>query len=177
MALFRRQAVLLAVLVQVSDGGEDLNHLSAVGAGVHHHRAAQAAGDAVGKLQAGQAPAQSGHGQPGQRDAALRPQAAVDLPGLVQTAGLDDKAVVSRIGHQQIAAVAKEKGGDPQCSGSLHRRLDLFFLSGQRHQPGRAAHPEGGVAGHRLFPAQLQLRTRLAQFFTQRVIDVHFDLQ
>src|SRR5699024_12713091 len=46
-----------------SDLGEHLNHLPAVGPRVHHHGAPQGAGDAVGELQAGETPAQGGHGQ------------------------------------------------------------------------------------------------------------------
>ena len=100
------QGVARPRLIQVGDAGEHLNHLPAVGPRVHHHGAPQGAGDAVGELQAGETPAQGGHGQPGQRDAALRPQTAVDLPGLIQAGGLEDKAVEAAVRHQQVAAVA-----------------------------------------------------------------------
>ena len=78
--------MLLPLPVQIGHGGDCLGQLAPIGPGVHHHAAPQGARDPVGKLQPGQPPAQGRIGQAGQGDTALRPQAAVHFPGLIQAA-------------------------------------------------------------------------------------------
>ena len=143
---------------------------------VHHHGAPQGAGDAVGELQAGETPAQGGHGQPGQRDAALRPQTAVDLPGLLQAGGLEDKAVEAAVRHQQVAAVAQEEGGHPLRRRQAHRRRGLLPALGQGHEPGRAADAEGGVVPHGLLLPQFQAGQLSSQLARQLFQSLHSGL-
>ena len=169
------QGVLLPRPVQVGDGGEHLHHLPAVGPGVHHHGSVQCAGDTVGKLQAGEPPAQGSVGQPGQGDTALRPQTAVDLTHLIQAARLEHKALIAVVGHQQIAAVSQEKRGDSNLCGGPHGGGGLLPAPGQRHQPGRAADAERGVPLHGLVFPHLQAGYP-PQGTRQSLKSVHSDL-
>ena len=80
---------------------------------------------------------------------------------------LDDEAGIAPVGHQQIGAVAQEKGLHPQLRRRFQDGLDLFHGPGQGHQRRRAADAEGGVLRHGLVHPQLHFRTALPQQFFQ----------
>ena len=151
-----------AIQVQGGDGDQHLGHLPAIGPGVHHHPTPYRAGDAGGKFQPRERSPLGGIGQPGQGHAAPGTQLSVLLPNPVQRVcgvspgGLDEKALHPLVGHQQVGAVAQEKGQNIRLPGGQHGGLGLDGRLGQGHQPGRAADAKGRVSGHGLVRPHLQ---------------------
>ena len=102
--------------------------LTAVGAGVHDDAAAQGAGDASGKLQAGQSMLLGKTRQTRQTDAC-----AAGNGGFVQQlqtgqamGGLEDEAIHGFILTEQVGTVAQQVGGDahlPRCAQCFRQRL------------------------------------------------------
>ena len=138
---------------QNGDVFDDLLHLPIVSAGVHAHRAAHRAGDAVGKFQARQALFAGKVRQPGQRYPRFRCQDFRLIPFLqtVQTrGGIDDQTVQTRVRRQKIRPVADDKGPRPARPGVVQQQHHLLAAGGERHPLRGAAHPKRGVAAHRL---------------------------
>ena len=172
--------VLVGDGVDLSAGSEkaglshDLGHFAVVGPGVHHHRAAQGAGDAVGEHQALQPVVGGEHRQPGQQTARAGKEAGGgDLVDLVEQGGVDGEGVQPMVGAEQVGAVAHDDQPGVHLPAQTDA-LDHFLLAaGKGHQPDRPADVEGGVAGERFVHPQLQLGTAAAQVIGQFVVTFH----
>ena len=130
---------------QNGGGGHHLGHLTAVSAGVHAHRAAHAAGNAVGKLQAGEPQPAGGHGHTGQGRAGIGAETAgvaFHARHPVHIPGVDHKAVHPGVREQEVRAVAQDNGPGGQLPGAAEQQDELLAVLRKGHAAGRAADAE-----------------------------------
>ena len=167
-----------AVGVQGGDLRHHLAHFSAIGPGVHAHRAAQASGDAVGKFQPGQARLLGVHRQAAEQDAGVGLQGHVVQAADARHAfrRFDDQGVQPPVRHQQIGAPAQQKRPDAALLRQAQQDHQLLPALRKGHAPGGAADAEGGVAAHGHVPLHRHIRQVIPDLFVQTFIPLHSDL-
>ena len=145
---------------------DDLTKLAAVGACVHAHAAAHAAGDAVGEFQPRQSLTAGEIGHAGQRGAAVGldpvPTGRHDLR---HVAGVNDQAIHAAVGKQHIGAVAQHKGPRAAFLGKAQQQYQLLGVFRKGHPPRGAADAERGVLAQRLLRRYGQIGQIGLQFF------------
>ena len=164
-----------AVGIQGGDLRHYLAHFSAIGPGIHAHRAPQTAGDAVGKFQPRQPRLLGIYRQTAQQ------HTGVGLQGhIVQTADaghalrrFDDQGVQPPVRHQQVGAPAQQKRLHAAFLRQPQQDHQLLPAFRKGHAPGRTADAEGGVAAHGHVMLHRHVRQVIPELFIQSFIPLH----
>jgi len=154
-----------------------LGHLPAVGAGIHAHRAAHRARDAVGEFQARQ-PLPAGEiRHPGQGGPRLRqngPRCPAGLHSAQAGGGVDHQPVQPLVRGQQVGSVAHHQGTGAAAGGHVQQQHQLLSPLRKSHAPGRPPDAEGGVPVHGLLLLDPQVRQIIRRLLVKCDPPVHF---
>ena len=162
--LLRRGFDDLPLPGQIPHRGQHILHLAAVGTGVHVDRTAHRAGDAVGKLESGEAGFQRRHTEgrehlTGPHDDRIVSKGRVfpretdifdNADAALHGRHVNDSPAVACILEQDVAAVAQQIALDPCFFCQPDGGAELLLVFRQDEQVCRAADAEGAVGTERL---------------------------
>ena len=157
-----------AVREKRRDLGEHILQLAAVGARVHHHAAAETAGNAVRELQSREAVLPGKNAQPRERYARVRrDDAAVERDTVQPLARLNDERIQALVRNEQIGAVAEQERRDAALLCEAREQNDLLAGGRERHARRRPSDAEGCVPRKRLVVYIFEVRQIRRDLFIQ----------
>ena len=145
----------VAFAVDGAHGVGDVLHLAVVGAGVHEDGAADAAGDAAGEFEAGQAALRGGFGDVFEEGAGAGDDARALMADLGHRAReFHDDAADALVLHEDVGAVAEDGQRQLVLVDEGEDLLGLLHGGGEDQAVGGSADLEGRVEFHRLIEAE-----------------------
>ena len=139
--------------IQQRDGSDHVFDLAAVGACVHAHRAAQRAGDPVGKFKTAQPFSPRIFRDPCKRCPALRRDfICLSAVGNARhpVAHINDQTIEPLVWHEEIRTVADHQRPRTARERKVHQQNELFGIFRKRHALCRAPDAKRNMLRHRL---------------------------